>query len=101
MGDEQAQVRHLYGGQEIDPIEAATIHMALEELRDRSNAYLEVEVAEDDSASRIEASLRGVASELGLRLLFAVESTRHGRDARGRMTSEPSVLRVSVDRATR
>lgn len=101
MGDEQAQVRHLYGGQEIDPIEAATIHMALEELRDRSNAYLEVEVAEDDTAGRIEASLRGVASELGLRLLFAVDSTRHRRDARGRMTSEPAVLRVSVDRGAR
>src|SRR5579883_473045 len=69
MNEEQL-VRHSFGGREIDPVEAASIHIALEELRDRADSYLEVEVAEDDTASRIEANCRAVASELGLRLRF-------------------------------
>ncbi|HWE63079.1 MAG TPA: hypothetical protein VHB98_15305 [Chloroflexota bacterium] len=94
--NEDQQVRRYFGGREIDPVEAASIHIALEELRDRANSYLEVEIAEDDSAQRIEANCRAVASELGLRLRFIVTGTRHVRDARGRIHSEPSVLQVRV-----
>jgi hypothetical protein len=97
MNEEQQQIRHVYGGRKIDPVEAASIHIALEELRDRANSYLEVEVAEDDSAARIEANCRAVASELGLHLRFIVIGTRHVRDAKGRVTSEPSVLHVRVE----
>lgn len=95
--NEDQQVRRRYGGREIDPVEAASIHIALEELRDRENSYLEVEIAEDDSASRIEANCRAVASELGIRLRFIVTGTRHVRDARGGARSEPSVLQVRVE----
>lgn len=98
MNEEQRQVRRVYGGLEIDPVEAASIHIALEELRDRDDSYLEVEVAEDDTAARIEANCNAVASELGMHLRFIVIGTRHVRDAQGRVASEPSVLHVRVDR---
>jgi hypothetical protein len=96
MNEEQL-VRHYFGGREIDPVEAASIHIAIEELRDRADSYLEVEVAEDDSADRIEANCRAVASELGLQLRFSVIGTRHVRNQYGSMTSEPSVLHVRVE----
>jgi hypothetical protein len=92
------QVRRLCGGREIDPIEAASIHIALQELRDRPSAYLEVEIAEDDSADRIMGNCRAIARELGLSLRFTITATRHVRDARGRPASEPAVLHVTMDR---
>lgn len=94
--NEDQYVRHRFGGREIDPVEAASIHIALEELRDREHSYLEVEIADDDSATRIEANCRAVAAELGIRLRFIVTGTRHVRDARGGVRSEPSVLQVRV-----
>jgi hypothetical protein len=97
MNEERQQVRHLYAGREIDPVEAASIHMALEELRDRPDSYLEVEIADDDSAERIEGNCTAVAAELGLRLHIAVTGTRHVPDERGRPTSEPALLRITVE----
>lgn len=95
--NEESQVRHIFAGREIDPVEAASIHIALEELRDRDGASLEVEIAEDDSAERIEANCRAIASELGMRLHFSVIGTRISQDAFGRPISEPAVLQVRVE----
>lgn len=101
MNEERQQVRHRYAGREIDPVEAASIHMALEELRDRPDAYLEVEIADDDSAERIEGNCRAVAAEIGLRLLITITGTRHVRDAHGRPISEPALLRMTVEAGKR
>jgi hypothetical protein len=98
VDDQMEHARQIYAGRAIDPVEAASIHIALQELRDRADAYLEVEIAEDDSAERIEANCRAVASEIGLRLRFTVTQTRHVRDAQGRPTSEPAVLQITLDR---
>ena len=96
--DDPAHVRQVFAGRAIDPVEAAGIHIALQELRDRPDAYLEVEVAADDSAARIEANCAAVAAELGLRLRFTVTGTRHVRTADGRPMSEPATLKVTLDR---
>lgn len=97
MDGPQEQARRHYAGREIDPVEAASIHIALEELRDRPDAFLEVEVAEDDTAERIEGNCLAIADELRLRLRVAVTGTRHVRDALGLIGSEPSVLQISLD----
>jgi hypothetical protein len=93
-------VRRLFAGREIDPVEAASIHIALQELQERSNSYLEIEIAEDDTAERIEANCRAIAHELCMRLLFEVIATRHVAGVDGRPTSEPSLMRVSLDRVS-
>jgi hypothetical protein len=91
-------VRQIYAGRAIDPVEAASIHIAMQELRDRADAYLEVEIAEDDSAERIEANCRAIAMELGLQIRCTVTATRHVRDAQGRPASEPATLQITLDR---
>jgi len=90
--------RRHYGGREIDPVEAASIHIHLEELREHDDSYLEIEVDEDDSAERIESDCRAVATELGLRLRFTVVATRHVLDIGGRPTSRPALLQVTLER---
>ncbi len=97
LNDYAEHARHVYAGREIDPVEAASIHIALQELNERADSYLEVEIADDDTAERIEGNCRAVAAELGMRLRFTVTATRHTRDARGRPASEPSVLQVTLD----
>jgi hypothetical protein len=96
LGGQGEHVRHLYSGREIDPVEAASIHIALQELRERANSYLEIEIAEDDTADRIEGNCRAIAHELQMRLRFTVVATRHMQGADGAM-SEPSLLQVSLD----
>jgi hypothetical protein len=98
LSEQGEHVRHLYGGREIDPVEAASIHIALQELRERANSYLEIEVAEDDSAERIEGNCRAIAGELQMHLRFTVVATRTVRDEYGMSSSEPSLLQVSLDR---
>jgi hypothetical protein len=95
---EEEHIRHLYAGREIDPVEAASIHIALQELQERVNSYLEIEVAEDDTAERIECNCRAIAEEMRMRLLFTVIATRVVRNSAGRVENEPSLLQVSLDR---
>lgn len=98
MSEQVEYARRLYGGREIDPVEAASIHIHLQELHEYADSYLEIEVDEEDSAERIEGDCRAVAAELGMCLRFTVVGTRHilGRD--GRPTSAPSVLQVTLER---
>jgi hypothetical protein len=96
LGGHGEHVRRHYAGREIDPVEAASIHIALQELSERSNSYLEIEIAEDDTAQRIEANCRAIAHELNMRLQFTVVATRHVHSANG-PTSEPSLLQVSLE----
>ncbi|MGH2390358.1 MAG: hypothetical protein ACRDIE_19325 [Chloroflexota bacterium] len=98
MSEEAEQARRLYGGREIDPVEAASIHIHLQELRDHIDSYLEIEIDDEDSADRIEADCRAIAAELGMRLHFSVVGTRHVRDAAGIPAGEPSVLQVTLVR---
>jgi argininosuccinate lyase len=98
VSEQVEHTRRLYGGREIDPVEAASIHIHLEELRDHDDSYLEIEVDAEDSAERIESDCRAVAMELGLRLHFTVMATRHVLDAAGRPASRPSLLQVTLDR---
>ena len=98
LGEHGEYVRRLYGGRVIDPVEAASIHIALQELRERANSYLEIEVAEDDTAGRIEGNCRAIADELHMRLRFTVVATRTVRNPQGIPRSEPALLQVSLDR---
>ncbi len=98
MSRDEVHIRHLYAGREIDPVEAASIHIALQELQERFNSYLEIEVAEDDTADRIEGNCRAIAEELRMHLLFTVVATRAVRNPAGRLETEPSLLQVSLDR---
>jgi hypothetical protein len=98
MGEERELVRHLYAGREIDPVEAASIHIALQELSERANSYLEIEVAEDDTAERIEGNCRAIAQELDMRLHFTILASRPAWDGEGYRAAEPSLLQVSLDR---
>jgi hypothetical protein len=95
---DEEHIRHLYAGHEIDPVEAASIHIALQELQERVNSYLEIEVAEDDTAERIESNCRAIAEELRMHLQFTVIATRAVRNPAGRLETEPSLLQVSLDR---
>jgi len=58
VSEEAERARRHYGGREIDPIEAASIHIHLQELRDHIDSYLEIEIDDEDSADRIEADCR-------------------------------------------
>ena len=101
MYGEHEYVRRFYGGHEVDPVEAASIHIALEELRDRQDAYLEVEIAEDDTAERVIQSCQAVAAEMELRVQITVKATRHVFDARGKPQSEPSMLMLTLEQCWR
>ena len=98
MSEEAERARRHYGGREIDPVEAAGIHIHLQELRDHADSYLEIEVDDEDGADRIEADCRAIATELGLRLHFSVVGTRHMIDSAGRPAGEPSILQVTLER---
>ncbi|HXT37168.1 MAG TPA: hypothetical protein VN837_16455 [Chloroflexota bacterium] len=98
MSEPIGYTRRFYGGREIDPVEAASIYIHLEELREHDDSYLEIEVDPEDSAERIESDCRAVALELGLRLRFSVVSTRHVLDAAGRAASRPALLHVTLER---
>ena len=98
MSEQVEYTRRLYGGREIDPVEAASIYIHLQELADHADSYLEIEVDEEDSAERIQGDCLAVAAELGLRLRFTVMGTRHVLGADGRPSSEPSLLQVTLER---
>jgi hypothetical protein len=98
MSEQLEYTRRLYGGREIDPVEAASIHIHLQELHEHADSYLEIEVDAEDSAERIEGDCRAVAAELGLRLRFTVVGTRHVLGADGRPASAPSLLHVTLER---
>jgi hypothetical protein len=98
VSEEAERARRHYGGREIDPIEAASIHIHLQELRDHIDSYLEIEIDDEDSADRIEADCRAIALELGLRLHFSVVGTRHVIDSAGKPAGEPSILQVTLER---
>ena len=98
MSRDEEHIRHLYAGREVDPVEAASIHIALQELQERVNSYLEIEVAEDDTAERIESNCRAIAHEMRMHLLFTVIATRAVRNQVGVLETEPSLLHVSLDR---
>jgi hypothetical protein len=98
VGEQGEHVRHQYAGREIDPVEAASIHIALQELGERVNSYLEIEVAEDDTADRIEGNCRAIAEELGMHLRFTVIASRAIRETNGSLETEPALLQVSLER---
>jgi hypothetical protein len=101
VSEQVEQARRLYGGREIDPVEAASIHIHLQELRDHIDSYLEIEIDDADYAERIEADCRAIAMELDMQLHFSIVGTRHVHDAAGMPAGEPSVLQVTLVREER